>query len=402
MKAVDNTVTPGHMWREQRFTDGTTQRSDTYWVLRSRAKYFSSSPLIRGNRDSPLPHSYRRVVDVACEGSLTTYRPDGTYTKYVGSGWTVESAGILNTWTRHIASIDDDAYSQAVRNAYDRLAGLDLTTSAIELAREGVKKPAKELVSVAHEALGLDDPYGRDLSRPKYRKGLGYVRYRYQKKHPRAPERVANVLKRSGKVWLINAYVVQPLLGDIFKSALQLQSKLEDQTYKVYGAGSSKGRPVVIRPSSQITGAQENWNGTIESKCRCKLTFRIPQNHHHAAQLLSMDPVRIGWNLIPFSFVVDWFYDIGGWLGQLEASAMYSAFFKHGYVSQLSLISVDSSLSSPKGPWVGSFNGGRYNSVAFKRTPLYSIPRVPKPKANIDLGSRTLLNAAALLAQLLR
>ena len=51
----------------------------------------------------------------------------------------------------------------------------------------------------------------------------------------------------------------------------------------------------------------------------------------------SMNPASIKWELVPYSFVVDWFYDIGSYLRGCETSTIYSSVFKAGWTSELRL-----------------------------------------------------------------
>lgn len=119
----------------------------------------------------------------------------------------------------------------------------------------------------------------------------------------------------------------------------------------------------------------------------------------------SLNPVSIGYELMPYSFVLDWFLDVGGYLRNYETSLLYATRFRSGFVSEICSASAafdasgQYSLGSyPKDTYVAKLQAaGKF--VQFQRTKLnaYPAPRLPHFKA--DLSSGRLLNLAALMGQ---
>ena len=126
------------------------------------------------------------------------------------------------------------------------------------------------------------------------------------------------------------------------------------------------------------------------------------------ARWTSLNPVSIAWELTPYSFVVDWFYDLGGYLRNLETGLLYNTRFKSGYKSELYLWESDE-IAPMGGTHAVGDNSWRIQAckqrtrrVQFYRTKLTSYPLPHLPRLDAKLGSSRLLSAASLLTQKLR
>jgi hypothetical protein len=150
-----------------------------------------------------------------------------------------------------------------------------------------------------------------------------------------------------------------------------------------------------------------NWD--IVRKARYSVVLSIPDSSFDIARWTSLNPISLGWELIPYSFVVDWFVDVGSYLRNVETACYYSTRFVRGYKSQLSvhrgrgevkkffhISSFDSSISEMKGL------EGQSAIIDFRRDVLTSYPTPYLPRFTVDLGSGQMASAAALLRQLLR
>jgi hypothetical protein len=121
--------------------------------------------------------------------------------------------------------------------------------------------------------------------------------------------------------------------------------------------------------------------------------------------------VSLGWELIPYSFVVDWFIDVGSYLRNLETALLFGTIFKSGFVSELYAVDlVDDYLPSflintkqtdTATWWLLTKATSRRRYREFYRTKLTSYPFPRKPTFKVDLGSQRLLSAASLLRQIL-
>lgn len=109
----------------------------------------------------------------------------------------------------------------------------------------------------------------------------------------------------------------------------------------------------------------------------------------------SLNPVSILWEALPYSFVVDWVYNVGGYLRNYETGLLQANKFRCGYVSKL----VRGTVSAR---WTDGFWNVEGVFLDFTRTVLSSYPFPSLPRLEVNMGSSRLLNAAALLGQFLR
>ena len=76
-------------------------------------------------------------------------------------------------------------------------------------------------------------------------------------------------------------------------------------------------------------GNSVNWIGRRTVAGRCAFRFDLPQWYIDQTPSV-LSPFSTGWELLPYSFVLDWFLPIGNWLSALE-SAQFAPFFKEGW-----------------------------------------------------------------------
>jgi hypothetical protein len=116
----------------------------------------------------------------------------------------------------------------------------------------------------------------------------------------------------------------------------------------------------------------------------------------------SLNPASIAWENVPYSFVVDWFVDIGGYMRAAETAMLFRSRFIRGYVTQTQYVSMNERVNSSKRGANDFVQCNMYASgvvVTVSRLLLMEFPFPRRPSFKADLGSGRLLNAAALLAQ---
>lgn len=116
------------------------------------------------------------------------------------------------------------------------------------------------------------------------------------------------------------------------------------------------------------------------------------------ANYTSLNPVSIVWELIPYSFVVDWFTNVGGYLRNLESSLLYGSDFAYGYRSDLSVQHETQGAAGGNNAY-SEVAAGDYLLVTFRRSILNASPTPRFPSFNPKLGTTRLLSAASLLGQ---
>lgn len=204
--------------------------------------------------------------------------------------------------------------------------------------------------------------------------------------------------------WLELQYGWKPLLQDVYGAAESLKGTLrEDWKVTVKGQASEKG----FDPLTRING-MATWSGVVKwSRGYFVRLDYLPENPFLASlsSLGLTNPAVIAWELVPFSFVVDWMIPIGDWLNSLDAALGYE--FYSGSFSEFRTASVvwePTKLVHSKSFFVyeNSLGGGRSREIVlyrepYRRSPLPSFPGVKNP---VSLGH--MANGLSLLAQAFR
>lgn len=227
------------------------------------------------------------------------------------------------------------------------------------------------------------------LRRGKIRDAMSELGLASKKGQPRGSNWTQN--------WLELQYAWKPLLSDVY-GACDALSKRPKRDWTVTARASR----------SSVKAASKNWTGPDcgvgSARASTSAFVRIDAQPDNEA-LISLssvgvtNPLLVGWELVPYSFVVDWFLPIGGWLESLDATLGFSSMYT-------------STSVLTRAEWHGNgANGGNSSNVyknsyyEGKRVVLLTrsaqagvpIPRFPSIKDPRSLGH--MANGLALLAQ---
>lgn len=351
----------------------------TYWGgqftnSNASARRFNVTPgpLVSGNYRDPNPWSYD-ITSVRFEyGKVTVTYPTwgGVQDIYVGY-----NDGANDPWSPDWSDTRNANYNRALERLNSKVRGdLDLGVSLAEFGQ--TKRMIANLAKVSNYAHVSGFGSGRDLAN-------GWLQWQYG--------------------W-------KPLMSDVFDAANEGFNICLNQIKKISGTASSRLTGCGWTPEGLIY--LEPWltfaEGAGKTGCRICITCELP-----GATLdrwSSLNPVSLAWELTPYSFVVDWFYDVGSYLRAFETALLYQVRFKTGYFSEI--YGYDGvewtgyqkhDHPFPSNPPHITENFGMTKSIKrrrFLRTKLvtYPFPRPPSLKA--DLGAERLLSLASLLGQL--
>lgn len=211
--------------------------------------------------------------------------------------------------------------------------------------------------------------------------------------------------------WLALQYGWKPLLSDVYGSCEELAKRtqaverpplftvsasavthMDEFLYETGGDGS-------WIPSSRWRSAPTAVHG--------KGSVTMSVTSEFAASLASTgisNPLLLAWEVLPWSFVVDWFLPVGNFLQRLGADA--GLFFQRGYISQKLSMSWSAKLDhnfypfNPFSGWQGFVNGGNHvaESFTFQREALSGLGMPSYPAFKDPFTPTHAANALALLA----
>lgn len=208
--------------------------------------------------------------------------------------------------------------------------------------------------------------------------------------------------------WLLWQYGWRPLAQDVFDAA---NEGLNIALKVIKTVRASASMPTVGLGPRTILSVNDNYvfQNVATGRQGCRIVLQLELPGATLDRWSSLNPISLGWELIPYSFVVDWFYNVGNLLRNTETALLYDCRFLKGYVSEYfgADVSEDATAQSryaggnPAKTYSTSGVISRAYYRRFQRTVLgsYPLPRAPTFRSN--LGWQQLLSLAALLRQFL-
>lgn len=281
-------------------------------------------------------------------------------------------------------------YDRAMGKIYDQLRGksevvVDLLESAKTLR---MIRASTRLVSGVGTVL---DWIARDMRRNQHR-----------------GQRALDLV--TGK-WLEYSYGWMPLVNSVYDA---FETLSREQTSEVRRIVARSGRR---RETSRIRMTWGNAYGEYPAQEEMINSDRLVlcydfdlRDTNKLWDWTSLNPATIAWELLPFSFVADWFVSVGDSLRQLENWWLYRNKFLRGYDTHTRLwyaertinhVQLQTSTMSSGGYLLEKVVGERWWSLRYKnRRVRTSLPVPGGPRFRVKLGAEKCLSAAALLQQL--
>lgn len=189
--------------------------------------------------------------------------------------------------------------------------------------------------------------------------------------------------------WLELQYGWLPTLSDIY-DAMQLWSSLQDPQTKVLSFYASAKDVITHNSSTSPANYSVIGPGQCRVRIQCELTEDVPLKR----SLGLYDPLTLAWEVLPWSFVIDWFIPIGTYLEALNVIPKLTGRFlttkSYKFLGHV----------SPKSAGFAGASGEDYG-VWVERVKSSSL-KVGKPRfvpLNEALSPKRMANAIALAAQ---
>lgn len=339
-------------------------------IYKYRMENFSGWVLRRGDHKSPLPHSYSSLKVTGAgvyRYQSTTNASDGGFSR-LGSAYP----------SGYIAECPSWMYNETLDKLYGKMRGdLDLSVDAFQARQTARGFKAGDLVT----------QFGRDMRKnPKIRP---FMRKAYA------------IARLAGSLRLAWVYGWRPLIGDYYAV---LDEALRDYINKYQTLSAVRN----FTTSGVCTGYVESGSRNLapykcQTHCSVKVSITLDTtNMPSLAHWTSLNPASIGWELLPFSFVFDWFADVGSTLRSIETALLYNRAFKSGYVTRFTRTTGESSggVSQPSNIVYMASGHFAFTYVNVSRTVLSSMPFPDRHILRPKLGTDRLLNGLALLVGL--
>lgn len=217
-----------------------------------------------------------------------------------------------------------------------------------------------------------------------------------------------NPSKTMSELWLGAQLGWKPLLNDIHGYL--------NWTYTAF----NEGVPVLGRRNK--TEQVNDRNGEVQTspglsvvsghkqrKAEIKLWAGLADSStYNLTRITSLNPLSIVWELVPLSFVVDWLYDIGGYLQLMESALGAGMTFKRGYATEVYYHDLNEKVIMHTQEISGLSIFDNYRSYDAKwrharkrRVKLTGFPFPRAPTFKLSLGSGQIITSAALLRVIL-
>lgn len=129
----------------------------------------------------------------------------------------------------------------------------------------------------------------------------------------------------AANTWLEFSYGWKPLLSDIYSQAEALAEVLTEHQYVVRAArASARDEKRVTRDT--VDGSEGLWKARVTNRQIARVAYVVRYKLQNGPATVAntfglLNPAELAWELIPFSFVVDWFLPVGNMLQSLSATA---------------------------------------------------------------------------------
>jgi hypothetical protein len=208
--------------------------------------------------------------------------------------------------------------------------------------------------------------------------------------------------KKAADMWLAYTYGVQPLIADVNNTLRDLSR--EATSRRIYHTTQALDIPPQVY-TSQNDFTSYTTTRTIKANVRASVIIDANMGLPGGADVrgFSLNAfASTAWELIPFSFMVDWLVPIGSYLGASGSIGQNAAafWFTHFWKEEVTRSGQNDNTVSSFVPDGGSAGAVILKQVRVERS-VQTAPSMPLPQVNFgdSIGWRRALNALAIAIQ---
>lgn len=219
----------------------------------------------------------------------------------------------------------------------------------------------------------------RSVRKGRLSEGFRFLRQGNLHNGRRIPRRPPKALfqMETASAWLAMRYGWQPLLNDIYQGLLLIQNREAhaDASYTRFRSSVSRSKVTQIKSPGLPSSKQE-------VICRYSVIAKVNTSYLTSFRTLAacgvVDPEVVAWELLPYSFVVDWFLPVGTYLEDRAAIPRLSCTFIFGKKRSSKWGNLTSTGDKPGYRLYGDYASSSLETGSFDRIIGSSWP-VPLP-----------------------
>lgn len=362
-------------------------------ISRLSGSFTAVNGLLQGDHKSPTPYSFNRREEECFYATRTlTLRSNGKYTRYWGNNKQHNSNGVL------LAEPDRDftgsgvMRDRALVKIYEQLRGnseviVDLLESAATI------KMLRASVAVTSGVGKVLDLIAMDVKKARKR-------------------RIAITADWITGKWLEYRYGWMPLIYSMY-DAFENLANAEAADVKEIEATSRNEFLKEWSETLPLSSTYGNYRAHTRhyGSERIRLVYKFDlKDRNQLSDWTSLNPATIAWELLPLSFVADWFISIGDSLRNLENWWLWHNKFLGGYETYTTKASIYREVplqtklfTSGSTAWAAGYNaetvsGGRsIRTISKSRAVVTSLPAPRGPRFRVRMGAKQVLDSGALL-----
>lgn len=207
-------------------------------------------------------------------------------------------------------------------------------------------------------------------------------------------------INNTADLWLEYSYGWKPLMSDLY----ELYPHVVNSVYKPlfvrgYGHGTSSNKVAFVYDVLDV-------HGSVSTSSKTELIGVVTKPWLYELQQIGiLNPLSIAWELVPWSFAIDWFVPVGATLQALTSTCGLA--FEGGRTTNQTKDSLDIQLITDDthegdGYWIESAGDYRDVGFSFNRIPYTDFPSPRLYADTTPYSTPRALNALALAQQLQR
>lgn len=294
------------------YSYGGTSQATKLWQVRDSV----NTPGFRAHAVSPLPENPFSYSEINETFSAGWWRTDGI-TGWNQSQWTIQRGnfGSPAPGTKSLSNLEKQALRSKAINGL-RLKLKDQSVNVAQFYGEWDQTSRLLATSVARIGKAVSALRHGDIAGAA--RALGVKVPNGSSNFYRRWERNQSEAISTG--WLELQYGWLPLLSDAYGSVKFLDTFLKAKPLLFHASTRKQVSRSDYLKTQQAEYIEEYFYQSkfeVSSRCSYRMTAAP---YHNWSSLGFTNPVDLAWELLPFSFVVDWFIPIGNFLSSLDAT----------------------------------------------------------------------------------